>query len=54
MAQCPFDPGHKVPVSTMEKHKASCKLRKMGYSAEEQVQVIETRIKTTIIRNKTL
>ncbi|XP_037532709.1 U11/U12 small nuclear ribonucleoprotein 48 kDa protein [Nematolebias whitei] len=39
MVQCPYDPAHKVPVSTMEKHKASCKLRKMGYSAEEQAQM---------------
>uniref|UniRef100_A0A3Q0QWZ2 Small nuclear ribonucleoprotein 48 (U11/U12) n=1 Tax=Amphilophus citrinellus TaxID=61819 RepID=A0A3Q0QWZ2_AMPCI len=36
MEQCPYDPDHMVPVRSMEKHKASCKLRKMGYSAEEQ------------------
>uniref|UniRef100_A0A3B4GBQ8 Small nuclear ribonucleoprotein U11/U12 subunit 48 n=1 Tax=Pundamilia nyererei TaxID=303518 RepID=A0A3B4GBQ8_9CICH len=38
---CPYDPHHRVPVRTMEKHKASCKLKKMGYSAEEQVTQME-------------
>ncbi|XP_013885785.1 U11/U12 small nuclear ribonucleoprotein 48 kDa protein [Austrofundulus limnaeus] len=37
--QCPYDPHHKVPVRTMEKHKTSCKLRKLGYSAEEQAEM---------------
>lgn len=37
MELCPYDPNHRVPVRSMEKHKASCSLRKMGYSAEEQV-----------------
>ena len=43
MEQCPYDPGHRVPVRTLEKHKASCRLRKMGYSAEEQVGQTKTR-----------
>ncbi|XP_018534219.1 U11/U12 small nuclear ribonucleoprotein 48 kDa protein [Lates calcarifer] len=37
--QCPYDPDHIVPVRSMEKHKASCRLRKMGYSAEEQAEM---------------
>lgn len=37
MVQCPFDPNHRIPVRSMERHKASCSLSKMGYSAEEQV-----------------
>ncbi|TMS10601.1 U11/U12 small nuclear ribonucleoprotein 48 kDa protein [Larimichthys crocea] len=37
MEQCPFDPDHRVPARSMDRHKASCSLRKMGYSAEEQV-----------------
>ncbi|XP_017283985.1 U11/U12 small nuclear ribonucleoprotein 48 kDa protein [Kryptolebias marmoratus] len=41
MGQCPYDPHHKVPVRTMEKHKASCQLRKMGYSAEEQAEMLD-------------
>ncbi|XP_039974639.1 U11/U12 small nuclear ribonucleoprotein 48 kDa protein [Xiphias gladius] len=39
--QCPYDPDHRVPVRTMEKHKASCRLRKMGYSAEEQAEMCD-------------
>ncbi|KAM4579586.1 U11/U12 small nuclear ribonucleoprotein 48 kDa protein [Odontesthes bonariensis] len=41
MEQCPYDPGHRVPVRTMEKHKTSCRLRKMGYSAEEQAEMYD-------------
>ncbi|XP_034466693.1 U11/U12 small nuclear ribonucleoprotein 48 kDa protein [Hippoglossus hippoglossus] len=41
MEQCPYDPGHRVPVRTLEKHKASCRLRKMGYSAEEQAEMYD-------------
>ncbi|XP_030605953.1 U11/U12 small nuclear ribonucleoprotein 48 kDa protein [Archocentrus centrarchus] len=41
MEQCPYDPDHMVPVRSMEKHKASCKLRKMGYSAEEQAKMFD-------------
>lgn len=41
MEQCPYDPNHMVPVRTLEKHKASCRLRKMGYSAEEQEELFD-------------
>uniref|UniRef100_A0A1A8IEM5 Small nuclear ribonucleoprotein 48 (U11/U12) n=2 Tax=Nothobranchius kuhntae TaxID=321403 RepID=A0A1A8IEM5_NOTKU len=41
MEQCPYDPNHKVPVRTMEKHKASCRLQKLGYSAEEQAEMYD-------------
>lgn len=41
MEQCPYDPNHMVPVRTLEKHKASCRLRKMGYSAEEQEEMFD-------------
>ncbi|KAF7646442.1 hypothetical protein LDENG_00187580 [Lucifuga dentata] len=35
MEQCPYEPDHRVPIRSMERHKASCWLRKMGYSVEE-------------------
>ncbi|XP_047212393.1 U11/U12 small nuclear ribonucleoprotein 48 kDa protein [Girardinichthys multiradiatus] len=41
MEQCPYDPDHMVPVRTMEKHKASCSLSKMGYPAEEQEEMYD-------------
>ncbi|KAM9352777.1 U11/U12 small nuclear ribonucleoprotein 48 kDa protein [Symphorus nematophorus] len=41
MEQCPYDPNHRVPATSMEKHKASCRLRKMGYSAEEQAGMFD-------------
>ncbi|KAM4568649.1 U11/U12 small nuclear ribonucleoprotein 48 kDa protein [Fundulus diaphanus] len=41
MEQCPYDPNHMVPVRTMERHKASCSLRKMGYPAEEQEEMYD-------------
>lgn len=41
MEQCPYDPDHRVPVRSMEKHKASCSLRKMGYTAEEQAEMFD-------------
>ncbi|XP_038148313.1 U11/U12 small nuclear ribonucleoprotein 48 kDa protein [Cyprinodon tularosa] len=41
MEQCPYDPNHRVPVRTMEKHKASCRLSKMGYPAEEQKELYD-------------
>lgn len=34
---CPYDAHHRVPRASLERHAASCRLRKMGYSAEEQV-----------------
>lgn len=44
MEQCPYDPHHRVPVRSMEKHKASCSLRKMGYTAEEQEEMSDPSI----------
>ncbi|TDH11278.1 hypothetical protein EPR50_G00059170 [Perca flavescens] len=41
MEQCPYDPNHRVPVRSMEKHKASCRRRKMGYSAEEEAEMFD-------------
>lgn len=34
---CPYDVHHRVPRASLERHAASCRLRKMGYSAEEEV-----------------
>ncbi|KAF1584406.1 UNVERIFIED_CONTAM: U11/U12 small nuclear ribonucleoprotein 48 kDa protein, partial [Eudyptes robustus] len=34
---CPYDAHHRVPRASLERHAASCRLRKMGYSAEEEV-----------------
>ncbi|XP_030013333.1 U11/U12 small nuclear ribonucleoprotein 48 kDa protein [Sphaeramia orbicularis] len=41
LEQCPYDPDHRVPVKSMEKHKASCSLRQMGYTAEEQAEMFD-------------
>ncbi|XP_036930262.1 U11/U12 small nuclear ribonucleoprotein 48 kDa protein-like [Acanthopagrus latus] len=41
MELCPYDPNHRVPVRSMEKHKASCSLRKMGYSSDEQAEMVD-------------
>ncbi|XP_026172491.1 U11/U12 small nuclear ribonucleoprotein 48 kDa protein [Mastacembelus armatus] len=41
MEQCPYDPNHRVPVRSMEKHKTSCSLRKMGYSPQEQAEMCD-------------
>ncbi|XP_057689423.1 U11/U12 small nuclear ribonucleoprotein 48 kDa protein-like [Corythoichthys intestinalis] len=42
MEVCPYDPGHLIPVRSMERHKASCCLRKMGYSSEEQAAMCDS------------
>ncbi|XP_069469544.1 U11/U12 small nuclear ribonucleoprotein 48 kDa protein [Ambystoma mexicanum] len=34
-ALCPYDQNHRMPKSSLEKHLATCKLRKLGYSKEE-------------------
>lgn len=34
---CPYDVHHRVPRASLERHAASCRLRRMGYSAEEEV-----------------
>ncbi|XP_078072944.1 U11/U12 small nuclear ribonucleoprotein 48 kDa protein [Mustelus asterias] len=36
IATCPFDADHKLPKSSLEKHVASCRLRKLEYSREEE------------------
>ncbi|XP_068425117.1 U11/U12 small nuclear ribonucleoprotein 48 kDa protein [Clinocottus analis] len=41
MVQCPYDADHRVPVTSMERHKASCSRRKMGYSAEEEAEMCD-------------
>ncbi|XP_071770055.2 U11/U12 small nuclear ribonucleoprotein 48 kDa protein [Centroberyx gerrardi] len=41
MEQCPFDPDHRVPARSLERHKASCRLRRMGYSPEEQAEMCD-------------
>ncbi|KAK7930565.1 hypothetical protein WMY93_006960 [Mugilogobius chulae] len=40
--QCPFDPGHKVPLRSLDKHKELCLLKKMDYSSEEQKEIVDT------------
>ncbi|CAI5662051.1 unnamed protein product [Oreochromis niloticus] len=56
MEQCPYDPHHRVPVRTMEKHKISCKLKKMGYSAEEQAEMYDPSVcyENTSVRSFTM
>ncbi|KAM4601442.1 U11/U12 small nuclear ribonucleoprotein 48 kDa protein [Polymixia lowei] len=44
MEECPFDPNHRVPVRTMEKHKASCQLRHMNYTPEEQAEMYDSSV----------
>ncbi|XP_033934781.1 U11/U12 small nuclear ribonucleoprotein 48 kDa protein, partial [Pseudochaenichthys georgianus] len=41
MEQCPYDSHHRVPARSLEKHKASCSLRRMGYSAEEEAEMLD-------------
>ncbi|XP_016330759.1 U11/U12 small nuclear ribonucleoprotein 48 kDa protein-like isoform X2 [Sinocyclocheilus anshuiensis] len=41
MEVCPYDPNHTVPRDRMEKHKASCELSKLGYSKEEQAEMLD-------------
>ncbi|KAG7214246.1 hypothetical protein INR49_023222 [Caranx melampygus] len=56
MEQCPYDPDHIVPVRSMEKHKASCQLRQMGYTAEEQAEMCDPSVcyENTNIRSFTM
>lgn len=44
MVQCPFDPNHRVPVRSLERHKASCSLSKMGYTAEDQAAMYDSSV----------
>ncbi|KAM6209865.1 U11/U12 small nuclear ribonucleoprotein 48 kDa protein isoform 4-T4 [Sarcoramphus papa] len=39
---CPYDVHHRVPRASLEKHAASCRLRKMGYSAEEEAEMYDS------------
>ncbi|XP_061574492.1 U11/U12 small nuclear ribonucleoprotein 48 kDa protein [Cololabis saira] len=41
MGLCPYDSGHRVPIRSMEKHKAFCKLQKTGYTPEEQAEMYD-------------
>ncbi|XP_047453738.1 U11/U12 small nuclear ribonucleoprotein 48 kDa protein [Mugil cephalus] len=56
MEQCPYDPDHRVPVRTMEKHKAKCRLKKMGYSPEEQAEMYDPSVcyENTSVRTFTM
>ncbi|XP_069776967.1 U11/U12 small nuclear ribonucleoprotein 48 kDa protein [Narcine bancroftii] len=38
---CPFDADHRLPKSSLTKHIASCRLRKLGYSKEEEVEMYD-------------
>ncbi|KAJ8354179.1 hypothetical protein SKAU_G00217460 [Synaphobranchus kaupii] len=44
MEVCPYDCNHRVPQKSMERHKASCRLNKMGYSREEQAGMYDPTI----------
>nr|XP_015212624.1 PREDICTED: U11/U12 small nuclear ribonucleoprotein 48 kDa protein isoform X2 [Lepisosteus oculatus] len=41
MTTCPYDPHHRVPERSLEKHLGSCRLSKMGYSREEQDEMYD-------------
>ncbi|XP_045064330.1 U11/U12 small nuclear ribonucleoprotein 48 kDa protein [Coregonus clupeaformis] len=41
MEVCPYDPNHRVPSRSMERHKATCQLSQMGYSHEEQAEMYD-------------
>lgn len=34
---CPYDSNHRMPKSSLAKHVESCRLRKLGYTKEEEV-----------------
>ncbi|XP_048385592.2 U11/U12 small nuclear ribonucleoprotein 48 kDa protein [Stegostoma tigrinum] len=38
---CPFDANHRLPKSLLEKHTASCRLRKLEYSPEEEAEMYD-------------
>ncbi|XP_053322613.1 U11/U12 small nuclear ribonucleoprotein 48 kDa protein [Spea bombifrons] len=42
-AQCPYDSNHRMPKSSLEKHVAKCRLRKLGYSKEEEEAIYDPR-----------
>ncbi|NXX78011.1 SNR48 protein, partial [Urocolius indicus] len=39
---CPYDVNHRVPRASLDRHVASCRLRKMGYSAEEEAEMYDS------------
>ncbi|KAM7071284.1 U11/U12 small nuclear ribonucleoprotein 48 kDa protein [Acridotheres tristis] len=39
---CPYDIHHRVPRASLERHAASCRLRRMGYSAEEEAEMYDS------------
>ncbi|XP_032039089.1 U11/U12 small nuclear ribonucleoprotein 48 kDa protein isoform X2 [Aythya fuligula] len=39
---CPYDSHHRVPRASLERHAASCRLRKMGYSDQEQAEMYDS------------
>uniref|UniRef100_UPI00398ED4FE U11/U12 small nuclear ribonucleoprotein 48 kDa protein isoform X2 n=1 Tax=Pristiophorus japonicus TaxID=55135 RepID=UPI00398ED4FE len=41
MVTCPFDADHRLSKSSLEKHVASCRLRKLGYSREEEAEMYD-------------
>ncbi|XP_012590255.1 PREDICTED: U11/U12 small nuclear ribonucleoprotein 48 kDa protein [Condylura cristata] len=41
IAICPHDPSHRMPGASLAKHVASCRLRKLGYSSEEQDEMYD-------------
>ncbi|XP_010706807.1 U11/U12 small nuclear ribonucleoprotein 48 kDa protein [Meleagris gallopavo] len=43
LVSCPYDAHHRMPRASLERHAASCRLRKMGYSAEEQAEMYDSR-----------
>uniref|UniRef100_A0A8D0L512 Small nuclear ribonucleoprotein U11/U12 subunit 48 n=1 Tax=Sphenodon punctatus TaxID=8508 RepID=A0A8D0L512_SPHPU len=38
---CPYDDNHQMPKSSLEKHMASCKLRRLEYSKEEEAEMYD-------------
>ncbi|XP_012684552.1 U11/U12 small nuclear ribonucleoprotein 48 kDa protein [Clupea harengus] len=41
MKSCPYDPNHRVPDRSMERHKVKCLLNQMGYSKDEQAEMFD-------------
>uniref|UniRef100_A0A8C4R8V9 CHHC U11-48K-type domain-containing protein n=1 Tax=Eptatretus burgeri TaxID=7764 RepID=A0A8C4R8V9_EPTBU len=42
LVPCPFDPGHRVPTASLERHSKSCRLHALGYSQEDKAQMVDT------------
>ncbi|XP_048371956.1 U11/U12 small nuclear ribonucleoprotein 48 kDa protein [Sphaerodactylus townsendi] len=39
---CPYDNNHQIPKSSLEKHKVSCRLRKLEYSKSEEAEMYDS------------